>query len=90
MEVLTVESLDQEGRGVARRDGKAIFVEGALPGERVACTPYRRKPAYEIATLDKVFKASSSRTVPRCRFFGVCGGCSQKTGTAARYGTSWP
>ena len=32
--VLDIESLDQEGRGVARVDGKAVFVDGALPGER--------------------------------------------------------
>jgi len=76
MDVLQVESLDQEGRGVARRDGKTIFIEGALPGERVACSPYRKKPAYEVATLDKVLKASSARVPPRCRHFGICGGCS--------------
>ncbi|MGH8661376.1 MAG: TRAM domain-containing protein, partial [Burkholderiales bacterium] len=76
MEVLTVESLDQEGRGVARRDGKAIFIEGALTGERVTCTPYRRKTAYEVATLDKVIKAAAQRVMPRCRYFGLCGGCS--------------
>jgi 23S rRNA (uracil1939-C5)-methyltransferase len=76
MEVLQVESLDQEGRGVARRDGKAIFIEGALPGERVTCSSYRKKPAYEVATLDKVVKPSAQRVAPRCRFFGTCGGCS--------------
>ena len=32
--VAVIESLDQEGRGVARRDGKVVFIEGALPGER--------------------------------------------------------
>ena len=76
MEVLTVESLDQEGRGIARRDGKTIFVEGALPGERVTCTPYRKKPAYEVATLDKVIRPAAQRVAPRCRYFGLCGGCS--------------
>jgi 23S rRNA (uracil1939-C5)-methyltransferase len=76
MEVLTVESLDQEGRGVARRDGKAVFIEGALPGETVACTAHRTKASYEIAKLDRVIKESSSRVVPRCPHFGVCGGCS--------------
>jgi 23S rRNA (uracil1939-C5)-methyltransferase len=76
MEVLTVESLDQEGRGIARRDGKTIFIEGALPGERVTCTPYRKKPAYEVATLDRVVKPASQRVTPRCRYFGICGGCS--------------
>jgi 23S rRNA (uracil1939-C5)-methyltransferase len=76
METLTIESLDQEGRGVAHRDGKAVFVEGALPGERVACTTRRAKPAYEIATLDAIVRPSVLRVEPRCRYFGVCGGCS--------------
>ncbi|MDP1718717.1 MAG: TRAM domain-containing protein, partial [Burkholderiales bacterium] len=48
---LLIESLDQEGRGVARMDGKAIFVDGALPGEVVDATPYRKLPSYELATL---------------------------------------
>ena len=73
---LLIESLDQEGRGVARRDGKAVFVEGALPGETVGCTPYRRKPTYEVATLDGILKASAQRVEPRCPHFGRCGGCS--------------
>jgi 23S rRNA (uracil1939-C5)-methyltransferase len=76
MEALTVVSLDQEGRGVARREGKAIFIEGALPGETVACTVHRSKASYEIAKLDRVLKESPSRVVPRCPHFGVCGGCS--------------
>jgi 23S rRNA (uracil1939-C5)-methyltransferase len=76
MEVLTVESLDQEGRGVARRDGKTVFIEGALPGERVTCSTYRKKPAYEVATLVKVIKPAAQRVTPRCRYFGLCGGCS--------------
>jgi 23S rRNA (uracil1939-C5)-methyltransferase len=76
MEVLTVESLDQEGRGVARRDGKTMFIEGALPGERVACAPYRKKPSYEVATLTEVIAPSAQRVAPRCRHFGICGGCS--------------
>ncbi len=76
METLTVESLDQEGRGVARRDGKAIFIEGALPGETVTCAVTSRKPSYEVATLGSVLAASASRVAPRCPHFGVCGGCS--------------
>src|SRR5689334_16487002 len=76
MEPLKVESLDQEGRGVARRDGKAIFIEGALPGEVVTYSVYRKKPSYEQATLVSVLKESASRVAPRCPHFGVCGGCS--------------
>ena len=76
IESLLIESLDQEGRGVARRDGKAVFIEGALPGEVVTCSTYRKKPSYEVATLGEVLKPSAQRVVPRCRYFGLCGGCS--------------
>jgi 23S rRNA (uracil1939-C5)-methyltransferase len=76
MDVLTVESLDQEGRGVAHRDGKAIFIEGALPGETVRYAVSRRKPNYEIAAAVEVLRQSSSRVAPRCHYFGRCGGCS--------------
>jgi 23S rRNA (uracil1939-C5)-methyltransferase len=76
MDILKVESLDQEGRGVARRDGKAIFIEGALPGETVTYSVYRRKPTYEIATLGEVLEESAARAAPHCPHFGLCGGCS--------------
>ncbi len=78
MQKLTVHSLDQEGRGVARRDGKTVFIEGALTGEVVTCTTRHSKPSYEIATLDAVLKASPARTEPRCPYFGSCGGCAMQ------------
>ena len=74
--VAQVESLDQEGRGVARVDGKAIFISGALPGELVEYSPYQRKPNYELADATRVLRASPSRVEPRCPHFGICGGCS--------------
>jgi 23S rRNA (uracil1939-C5)-methyltransferase len=73
---VTIASLDQDGRGLARVDGKAIFVEGALPGEIVTITTLKRKPSYEIARADAVLKANAARVDPRCPHFGVCGGCS--------------
>lgn len=76
MPLAEIESLDHEGRGVAHVGGKAIFVEGALAGECVEYSSYRRKPSYELANLSAVIRASSQRTVPRCPHFGVCGGCS--------------
>jgi 23S rRNA (uracil1939-C5)-methyltransferase len=76
MTSLIIESLDQEGRGVAHRDGKAIFIEGALPGETVTCAVHRCKPSYEVATLTEVLRQSSSRVAPRCAYFDRCGGCS--------------
>lgn len=73
-----VESLDNEGRGIARVEGKAIFIEGALPGERVEYSSFRRKPTYEQAQVVRIIKASSQRVTPRCPHFGVCGGCSMQ------------
>ena len=74
--IVTIESLDQEGRGVAHWQGKAIFVDGALPGETVEFSPYRRKPSYELAQVSRVLRESAQRTTPACPHFGVCGGCS--------------
>lgn len=73
---VTIESLDQEGRGVARVEGKAVFVEGALPGEQVIVETLKAKPTFEIARVAAIEKASGSRVRPRCPHFGVCGGCS--------------
>jgi len=73
---LTVESLDQEGRGIAHADGKVVFVEGALPGERVSAEIVRRKPTYDVARTLAITRANASRVAPRCPHFGVCGGCT--------------
>lgn len=78
MNQASIESLDHEGRGVAHVAGKAIFIEGALPGERVAYTSFRRKPSFENARADAILQASSQRVTPRCPHFGVCGGCSMQ------------
>ena len=74
--VVAIESLDQEGRGVGRWQGKAIFVDGALPGEWVEFSPYRRKSTYEFAQASRILRASTQRTQPPCPHFGTCGGCS--------------
>lgn len=74
----TIESLDHEGRGVAHVDGKVVFIEGALPGEQVEYSSYSKRACFEQATTSHVMKASAQRTVPRCKFFGVCGGCSMQ------------
>lgn len=79
---VTVESLDQEGRGVGHRDGKAVFVEGALPGELATYERLRNKPSYETGRAVSIACESVLRTVPRCPHFGLgpgaCGGCSMQ------------
>lgn len=73
-----IESLDQEGRGIAHADGKVIFIEGALTGERVTYSAYRKKPSFELAKVDKVLKESYMRVIPKCVHFDMCGGCSMQ------------
>ncbi|MFO1302543.1 MAG: 23S rRNA (uracil(1939)-C(5))-methyltransferase RlmD [Burkholderiales bacterium] len=73
---VVIESLDQEGRGVAHVGGKVAFVEGALTGERVDIAVVREKPSFLTARVERVGKPSASRVTPRCPHFGVCGGCT--------------
>lgn len=72
---LSIERLSHEGRGIARIDGKVVFVEGALPGERVRATYVRRRSQYDELKTDAVLEASSRRETPPCPYFGTCGGC---------------
>jgi 23S rRNA (uracil1939-C5)-methyltransferase len=71
-----VAALAHDGRGVARIDGKAVFVAGALPGERVEVEITRRRRHLDEARLVAILDASPDRVEPRCAHFGVCGGCS--------------
>jgi 23S rRNA (uracil1939-C5)-methyltransferase len=73
-----IESLDQEGRGVAHFEGKVIFIEGALTGERVSYSSYRKKNSFELAQVKEIDKASWMRVQPKCPHFGICGGCSMQ------------
>lgn len=70
-----IESLDQEGRGVAHVEGKTIFIDGALPLEKVTFQSHHTKSSYEIANTVEVLKQSNQRVTPKCRHFGNCGGC---------------
>jgi 23S rRNA (uracil1939-C5)-methyltransferase len=73
---MEVVSLAHDGRGVARVDGKTVFVDGALPGETVMAVPGRRHRRYDEAVLLEVLEPSPDRVEPRCAHFGVCGGCA--------------
>jgi len=77
-EEIRVESLDQEGRGIAHAEGKVVFIEGALTGETVTYTPYQRKPSFDLARVETIVRSSADRVTPGCPHFGVCGGCSMQ------------
>jgi 23S rRNA (uracil1939-C5)-methyltransferase len=71
-----VVDLSHDGRGIARVSGKAVFIAGALPGERVRFRLTKRRRHFDDAALLEVVVASADRVTPRCAHFGVCGGCS--------------
>lgn len=71
-----IESLTHEGRGLAHVNGKAVFVDGALPGERVRFRYRRMRRRYDEGGVVEVLRAAPERVEPRCPHFGVCGGCS--------------
>jgi 23S rRNA (uracil1939-C5)-methyltransferase len=68
--------LTHEAAGVARIDGKTVFVADALPGERVILRRTHRQRKVDYAVTEQVLTASPDRVVPRCPHFGVCGGCA--------------
>lgn len=82
-EWLDVESLDLEAQGVAHdAEGKVVFIEGALPGERVQVQTTRRKANWEQAVVTAVARESAQRVRPGCVHFGLhagaCGGCKMQ------------
>jgi 23S rRNA (uracil1939-C5)-methyltransferase len=78
MNTVVIESLDQDGRGIAHYEGKVIFIEGALIGERVTYSSFRKKPSFENAVATSILKKSYMRVEPKCAHFDMCGGCSMQ------------
>ncbi|NJS35549.1 MAG: 23S rRNA (uracil(1939)-C(5))-methyltransferase RlmD [Brachymonas sp.] len=78
-----IESVDIEAQGVARSsEGKVVFIDGALPGERVSAITRRSKNNWEAADLVAQHSMSSLRVKPDCPHFGLhvgaCGGCKMQ------------
>ncbi|MGQ9832075.1 MAG: 23S rRNA (uracil(1939)-C(5))-methyltransferase RlmD [Thermochromatium sp.] len=71
-----IQTLTHDGRGLTRLDGKTVFVDGALPGERVRLRYTRVCRRFDEAEVEAVLRASPDRIEPRCAHFGVCGGCA--------------
>jgi 23S rRNA (uracil1939-C5)-methyltransferase len=71
-----VVDLTHEGQGVAKVDGKTVFVADALPGERVLLRRTHRQRKLDYAVTEQVLRASPDRVQPQCPHFGLCGGCA--------------
>lgn len=82
--IIEIESLDMDARGVGHlrnedgTPGKVVFVEGALPGERVSFLTFKKKKHWEAARMTALHRESSMRVAPRCKHFDNCGGCSMQ------------
>lgn len=77
MKTAEITGLSHEGRGIARVDGKATFVAGALPGETVSLRYTRKHRQYDEADVVEVQSAPApERITPKCAHFDRCGGCS--------------
>ena len=75
---VTVNDLDPFGQGVARHQGKALFVPGLLPQEQAEVVLVEDKKQYARAQVKRRLNDSPQRVAPRCAHFGVCGGCQQQ------------
>jgi 23S rRNA (uracil1939-C5)-methyltransferase len=64
------------GDGIARRDGKTVFVPGAIPGDIAEIEIVEVKKRFERGRLVDIVEASPDRVEPPCQYFGTCGGCS--------------
>ena len=75
---VTVNDLDPFGQGVARHQGKALFIPGLLPQEQAEVVLVEDKKQYARAQVKRRLNDSPQRVAPRCAHFGVCGGCQQQ------------
>ncbi|MGZ8358039.1 MAG: 23S rRNA (uracil(1939)-C(5))-methyltransferase RlmD [Telluria sp.] len=82
--IIDIKSLDMDARGVGHLEnedgtpGKVVFVEGALPGERVSFETLKKKKNWETGRMTVLHKSSSMRVEPKCKHFDDCGGCSMQ------------
>lgn len=72
---LTIESLALGGKGVAHIDGLAVFVEHALPGQKIKAEIRRKKSNFAEARVAEIITHSPNEVAPPCSHFGSCGGC---------------
>jgi 23S rRNA (uracil1939-C5)-methyltransferase len=76
VETAEIIDLAHDGRGVARVEGKTVFIDDALPGERVEWSRIKRGRNFDEGRLERVIEAAADRVEPRCAHFGTCGGCA--------------
>ncbi len=74
--VITIEDLGKDGEGIGHVDGYALFVKGALPGEKVLVHLMKLNKNYGFARLVEILEPSKERMTPSCPSASLCGGCT--------------
>ena len=69
------------GDCIGKIDGKTVFVSGMLPGETAEIKIIQSKKDYDKAIATKILEPSPFRTEPKCKYFGICGGCNLQMAT---------
>lgn len=75
-QVLNIERLSHDGRGIAFLEGRTWFVSGALPGEQVQAQVLAARSKVVEAQVVAVQTSSAERITPQCQWAGQCGGCT--------------
>jgi len=70
--------LAYDGRAVGTRDGKIVFLDAGLPGDRVRAEIIKRKAAYDLGRVLEITELGRDRIPARCRHYAICGGCSRQ------------
>jgi 23S rRNA (uracil1939-C5)-methyltransferase len=87
---LRIEDVAFGGKGVARKQGKAVFVPYTIEGEIVSAEIVREKKQFAEAELVEVKQSSPDRVAPQCPYFGRCGGCAyQHIGYEHQLAVKW-
>ncbi|HAS74048.1 MAG TPA: 23S rRNA (uracil(1939)-C(5))-methyltransferase RlmD [Clostridiales bacterium UBA8960] len=72
---ILIEDIGDDGEGIGRHEGMTVFVEGALPGDRVLCTIDKQKKNFAKAKVDQIIAFSKERVKAPCPVYSLCGGC---------------
>jgi 23S rRNA (uracil1939-C5)-methyltransferase len=70
-----VDNLAFGGEGILRQNGLVLFVPFSAPDEKISCKITKLKKKFAEATILDIIEKSESRVVPKCPYFGTCGGC---------------
>ncbi|MBI5379100.1 MAG: class I SAM-dependent RNA methyltransferase, partial [Nitrospirae bacterium] len=81
---MKIEKLVAGGLGMARQEGKVVFLPGVLPGEAVEAEVTHVRRDYALARVTRILEPSPDRIDPPCPHYGTCGGCQLQHAAYAR------